>query len=85
MLQRKFLINYGGRNDNRMKFKKVSKCMLKICEFIKKFIEDILILGGLTVIVIATFLLSKIAGLYCLGVVLLGVGIYFSINPPERR
>jgi hypothetical protein len=53
-------------------------------KFIIKYIEDILILCGLAVIVATTFLLSTIAGLYILGVVLLGLGIYFAKNPPER-
>lgn len=49
------------------------------------YIEDILILSGLTVIVTTTFLLSLIAGLYSLGIALFGLGIYFAKNPPERR
>ncbi|WP_178137439.1 hypothetical protein [Tepidibacter thalassicus] len=53
-------------------------------KIIKKYIEDILILGGLTIIVIATFLLSKIAGLYATGVTLFGLGIYFSKYPLRR-
>lgn len=58
---------------------------LQILKSLIKYIEDILILSGLTVIVITTFLLSKIAGLYCLGAVLFGLGVYFSISPPEKR
>jgi hypothetical protein len=54
-------------------------------KFMLNYIEDILILSGLTVIIAATFLLSEIAGLYCLGAVLFGLGVYFSKNPPERR
>lgn len=62
------LVNYGGDDMN----------------FIKKYIEDILIFSGLTLMVGTTFLLSKIAGLYCLSVVLLSLGVYFAKNPPER-
>lgn len=56
---------------------------------IKKFvcltIEDILILSGLAVIVTATFLLSFIAGLYCLGGVLFGLGVYAAIKESQRK
>lgn len=46
-----------------------------------KYIEDILIIGGLAVIATATFLLSVIAGLYFIGAVLLGLGIWFMAHP----
>lgn len=54
-------------------------------KLILNYIEDVLILSGLAIIIATTFLLSKIIGLYCLGTVLLVVGIYFAKNPPERR
>lgn len=54
-------------------------------KMIIKYLEDLLILSGLTTIVIATFLVSKIGGLYCLGAVLLGLGIYFTKYPLQRR
>lgn len=53
--------------------------------FIRLTIEDILILSGLAVIVVATFLLSFIAGLYCLGSVLFGLGVYAAIKESQRR
>lgn len=53
-------------------------------KFIKNYIEDILIISGLTVMVGTTFFISKIAGFYTLGTVLLGLGVYFSKNPPGR-
>ena len=53
--------------------------------FINQYLEDILIISGLAFIVKATFLLSKIAGLYCIGVFLLGLGIYFTKYPLQRR
>jgi len=49
------------------------------------YIEDILILSGLAVIVTTTFCVSTTAGFYCLGAVLLGLGIYFANNPIEKR
>lgn len=58
--------------------------MVIIIRNILDYIEDILILSGLTCIVWATFLLSKIAGLYAIGLVLFGLGAYIAINPPRR-
>ena len=54
-------------------------------KFIGKYIEDILIVSGLFFIVAATFMLSVIAGLYCLGATLLGLGIWFAINPFKKE
>lgn len=65
----KFLISFGGKD----------------VKFIKKYIEDMLVLSGLTIIVIATFLLSTIAGLYCLGGSLFGLGIYFTRYPFKKE
>ena len=47
----------------------------------KNYIEDVLIIAGLTVIVYATFLWSVVGGLYCLGAALLGVGIFLAKFP----
>lgn len=58
---------------------------LHLLAFIMGYLEDILIISGLTFIVKATFLLSKIAGIYCIGVFLLALGIYFTKFPPQRR
>jgi len=54
-------------------------------KFTTNYIEDILIISGLTIIVTATFLLSTIAGLYCLGCVFLALGIYFTVCPIRKR
>lgn len=54
-------------------------------KLIKNYIEDILILSGLAVLVTTTFLFSKIAGLYSLGAVLFGLGVYFARYPIKRR
>lgn len=48
----------------------------------KKYLEDILIISGLAVIISATFILSETAGLYCLGGVLFGLGLWFAKHPP---
>lgn len=58
---------------------------INILKVITKYLEDILIVSGLIVIVKATFLLSKLAGLYCLGGILLVLGIIVSIKPPKGR
>lgn len=58
--------------------------MLKKLKFIGKYIEDILIVSGLTCIVLATFFVSKIAGLYCLGGCLFGLGVYFAKYPYRK-
>jgi hypothetical protein len=76
-----------------MRFKKqifrikqqIKKALVAGNKFITKYIEDILIVSGLIVIVKATFLLSKLAGLYCLGGILLVLGVIVSIKPPKGR
>jgi uncharacterized membrane protein AbrB (regulator of aidB expression) len=55
----------------------MNKKLKTLLNFLSKWIEDILILSGLTFIVGTTFLLSKIAGGYMLGAVLIGMGVYF--------
>jgi len=47
-------------------------------KFIEKYGEDILILGGLAVVIFTTFLLSVIAGLYLLGIVMVALGVWFA-------
>ena len=47
-----------------------------------KYIEDILIFCGLGLITVTTFFISKTAGFYLLGFILIGFGLYFSRNPP---
>lgn len=54
---------------------------LHLIKIILQNIEDICILGGLYFIIKATFLLSKIAGFYALGICLVLIGIWFARNP----
>lgn len=53
--------------------------------WLNAYLEDLFIFGGLACIVTATFLLSKIAGLYVLGFCLLMLGIFVATHPAERR
>lgn len=59
--------------------------MKKIHSTMLKYLEDVLIASGLCTIVGATFRINTTAGLFCLGGVLLALGIYFAVNPLERR
>lgn len=50
-----------------------------------KYIEDILIVSGLILIIIAAFLLNKILGIFISGVTLFSLGVYFARFPLGRR
>jgi len=63
-----------------MKLKKIKQLLISI----KNCLEDILIFSGLAIIAITTFLISKIAGLYASGIILFGLGLYFSKFPLRR-
>lgn len=45
---------------------------------------DFFILAGLLTVIITTFQINTIIGSYLLGVVLFGMGIYFSIMPVKK-
>jgi len=62
-------------------YRAFARCLRSV---ISNYVEDILIISGLMIMIKATFLLSKIAGLYALGGVLLLLGLYFARNPTER-
>jgi hypothetical protein len=47
--------------------------------------EDIFILSGLGFIIWATFLLSKIAGIYILGATLVIIGLYLARYPTRKE
>lgn len=68
-----------------LKFIKDKLKSMHLIRLMFKYLEDLLIVSGLIIIVKATFLLSKLAGMYCLGFVLLMLGIYFAKNPPSER
>lgn len=50
-----------------------------------QYVEDLLILLGLFFIVYTTFTVNWTAGMYCLGVCLFGLGVYFTRHPIEKR
>ena len=54
-------------------------------KLVSKYIEDILIFSGLTAIVSATFMLSVIAGVYCLGAAFLLVGVLLAKYPERSK
>ena len=54
-------------------------------KFINKYIEDILIFSGLAAIVTATFILSIIAGIYCLGAAFILVGVLLAKYPGRSK
>ena len=54
-------------------------------KIIFKYLEDILIVGGLVSIITASFLWSAVAGVYVLGGSMLGLGVYFTKYPYKGR
>lgn len=69
---------------NNLKLIKKWLISLNFGRFIASYFEDFCIFSGLFFIVFATFKLSKIAGLYCLGICLLLLGIWFTRNPIRK-
>lgn len=59
------------------------KKLNKIKEFLIKNNSEILVILGLFFIVLATFLLSYIAGIYVLGGILATLGIFVAIKPKK--
>lgn len=56
----------------------------KLKKVLLNHIEDFLIIVGLLSITSATFALNPIAGVYVVGVVCLGLGIYFVKFPIDK-
>lgn len=74
-----------AENAGNIRSEKFKNGLSNIKSLILLYLEDILIASGLATIVTATFQLSFIAGLYCMGGVQLLLGAYFAVNPLERR
>jgi membrane-bound ClpP family serine protease len=58
---------------------------LKVLSILGKYAEDFFIILGLVFIVAASFMISRIFGMYILGLVLLLVGLLMAIKPKGRR
>ena len=58
--------------------------MNKVKKFLLSNIEDFLIFAGLILIIVATFILNYIAGIYVMGVILLILG-WFIIRYPAKK
>ncbi len=54
-------------------------------KFIINYIEDLCILFGLVVIIMATFFISVIGGMYVTGTISVLLGAYFTRYPPKGR
>lgn len=61
------------------------KNLIKVLTILSKFTEDFFIFLGLILIVIATFMINKVAGIYILGFVFLVIGLLLARKPPKRR
>lgn len=59
--------------------------MREFMRIIGAYIEDLLVFMGLFCINYATFQIGEIAGFYCLGGCLLGLGAYFTRHPPGKK
>lgn len=64
-----------------MKSKRIKAVLQEFKAILSRYIEDLLIFSGLFCLVFATFQVGRIAGFYCLGGILLALGVYFTKNP----
>lgn len=48
---------------------------------LKNILEDIFILSGCAVLILAAFMTHILAGMYATGFILLSIGVYFAIKP----
>lgn len=67
-----------------MKSKRIRLVLQGLKVILSRYIEDLLIFSGLFCLVFATFQVGRIAGFYCLGGILLALGVYFTKNPIGR-
>ena len=64
---------------------KIAGVFKRLSAVLGQYIEDLLIFLGLFFIVYTTFTVDWTAGMYCLGVCLFGLGVYFTRHPIEKR
>ena len=69
---------------NKLIIAKFRAFIRALAAFIASFIEDILIFSGLGVVIYATFRLCNIAGWYCLGGVMFGLGAWMTVHPRRK-
>lgn len=58
--------------------------MNKIKQFLLNHVEDFLIFIGLFLVILATFMLNSIAGIYATGISLFLLGVYFTKFPLKK-
>ena len=63
---------------------KLSEKVVKFKQLLSGNIEEILLFSGLFCIILATFLVNIIAGIYVLGFILVGLSV-FLLKYPDRR
>lgn len=64
---------------------KIKQGLIKIVNFLKNNLGDILIFLGILTICFASFFVNIILGLYVTGFSILGFGLFFSKYPLEKR
>lgn len=60
------------------------KKLIMVLVILSKFTEDFFIILGLILIIIATFMLNKIAGMYILGFISLFIGLLVARKTPKE-
>ena len=59
--------------------------LITILKLLGSMAEDFLIAFGLYLTITATFMVSKVAGIYAVGFICLGMGIILARKPPKAR
>ncbi|MBS4539817.1 hypothetical protein GOQ27_15185 [Clostridium sp. D2Q-11] len=72
----------GGGNIKSIKLNKLKD---KFLELLCIYIEDFFILVGLLFIIIPTYIVNIIIGLYVTGLIFIMLGIYFARNPLKKE
>lgn len=60
------------------------KNLIKVLKILSGYVEDFFIFIGLFLIIIATFIVNIIAGIYTLGFICLAIGFILARQPPRR-
>jgi hypothetical protein len=62
----------------------IKKLKEKAKQTVAEYIGDFFILSGLMIIIVTTFLINTIAGLYVTGGIIFLLGVYFAFNLSRR-